>query len=262
MRFIYYSIHHYHYHLYIIFTLCVFLTGRRGGVKVLAPSSSRWLEAVASYGSAISPPPSNENATGGTAAAGVKLHRQQPAGAPAAASSESGGGSGSSGSSGRKGVVELVDSAPLQKYGVRLYTIAVSGYVQSQSDGADYQGGASFHFISFLFIFTQTILGPTQGNASFYPDRLRTTARKWRFHLGFFGFASSRGLRRLARAREDGESSGGEEHTYFLRHLYTKPIVSPRQARDKHRKNSKTASFSQQGMMEDDDVPRAVKSEL
>ena len=155
-------------------------------MKVLAPSSSRWLEAVASYGSAISPPPSNENATGGTAAAGVKLHRQQPAGAPAAASSESGGGSGSSGSSGRKGVVELVDSAPLQKYGVRLYTIAVSGYVQSQSDGADYQGGASFHF-------TQTISGPTQGNASFYPDRLRTTARKWRFHLGVFGFASSGG---------------------------------------------------------------------
>ena len=124
-------------------------------MKVLAPSSSRWLEAVASYGSAISPPPSNE--TPGGTAAGVKLHRQPAA---PAASSESGGGSGSSGSSGRKGVVELVDSAPLQKYGVRLYTIAVSGYVQSQSDGADYQGGASFHFISF------------------YPDNLRTNTRK------------------------------------------------------------------------------------
>ena len=145
-------------------------------MKVLAPSSSRWLEVVASYGSAISPPPSNENATGGTAAAGVKLHRQQPAGAPAAASSESGGGSGSSGSSGRKGVVELVDSAPLQKYGVRLYTIAVSGYVQSQSDGADYQGGASFHFIlprqsqdqhKEMLHFTQTGSGQPQGNGVF-----------------------------------------------------------------------------------------------
>eukprot|EP01046_Picozoa_sp_COSAG06_P020153 COSAG06_NODE_1465_length_9371_cov_8.861842_3_plen_213_part_00 len=203
----------------------------------MAPSSSRWLEAVASYGSAISPPPSNENATGGTAAAGVKLHRQQPAGAPAAASSESGGGSGSSGSSGRKGVVELVDSAPLQKYGVRLYTIAVSGYVQSTSDGADYQGGASFHFISFHF--TQTISGPTQGNASFYPDRHRTTARKWRFHLGFFGFASSGGCDGwLEHVRT--ERAAEVRKTYFLRHLYTKTIVSPRQARDKHRKNSKT----------------------
>ena len=183
-------------------------------MKVLAPSSSRWLEAVASYGSAISPPPSNENATGGTAAAGVKLHRQ-PAGAPAA-SSESGGGSGSSGSSGRKGVVELVDSAPLQKYGVRLYTIAVSGYVQSQSDGADYQGGASFHFISF------------------YPDNLRTNTRKcfilprqaqdnrkeMAFSFGGFWICIIRGLRRLARAREDGESSGGEENLLFAPFIY------------------------------------------
>jgi hypothetical protein len=33
--------------------------------------------------------------------------------------------------------------------------------------------------------------------------------------------------------------------TYFLRHLYIKTIILPRQARDKHRKNSKKGRFSQ-----------------
>jgi arylsulfatase A-like enzyme len=33
--------------------------------------------------------------------------------------------------------------------------------------------------------------------------------------------------------------------TYFLRHLYVKTIILPRQARDKHRENSKKGRFSQ-----------------
>eukprot|EP01046_Picozoa_sp_COSAG06_P089781 COSAG06_NODE_36141_length_451_cov_0.732955_1_plen_45_part_10 len=33
--------------------------------------------------------------------------------------------------------------------------------------------------------------------------------------------------------------------TYFLRHLYVKMIILPRQARDKHRKNSEKGRFSQ-----------------
>ena len=35
--------------------------------------------------------------------------------------------------------------------------------------------------------------------------------------------------------------------TSFLRHLYLKTIILPRQARDKHRKNSKKGRFSQAG---------------
>jgi hypothetical protein len=34
--------------------------------------------------------------------------------------------------------------------------------------------------------------------------------------------------------------------TYFFRHLYIKTIILPRQARDKHRKNSKKGRFSQE----------------
>jgi hypothetical protein len=33
--------------------------------------------------------------------------------------------------------------------------------------------------------------------------------------------------------------------TYFLRHLYIKTIILPRQARDKHRENSKKGRVSQ-----------------
>jgi hypothetical protein len=46
--------------------------------------------------------------------------------------------------------------------------------------------------------------------------------------------------------RRKGEKSG------FLRHLYIEMMISPRQARDKHRENSKKARF-----VEGRELPRA-----
>jgi hypothetical protein len=49
--------------------------------------------------------------------------------------------------------------------------------------------------------------------------------------------------------------------TYFLRHLYIKTITLPRQARDKHRDNSKNGRFSQGVFSWDDPHDRQVMRE-
>ena len=47
-----------------------------------------------------------------------------------------------------------------------------------------------------------------------------------------------------ARLDQLAEGPFGKVNAYFLRHLYIKTMVLPRQARDKHRENSKTCVVS------------------
>lgn len=77
-------------------------TGRRGGVRVVAPSSARWLRAEASYAYNIGLPPHDDK----TRRPLLRLQR----------STDSSNGDGHR-LSGGPGQLEVLDSAPLPKYG-------------------------------------------------------------------------------------------------------------------------------------------------
>ena len=83
-------------------------SGRRGGVRIVAPSSARWLEAKAAYALGIISTPQADEAE-------LVLQR----------SSDYGSG---------PEQLQVSDSVPLPKYGVRLYTVTIDAYVPPQSN--------------------------------------------------------------------------------------------------------------------------------